>query len=88
MPELGDQPIESKFSATMIAFMKTFDQIFNPGLKAPDKKVGVIMLTFEYGEKEGRCNYISNGANRQDVVVMFKEQIKRFEGQPEVKGNA
>lgn len=88
MPELGDQPIEDKFSAVMIRFMRTFDEIFNAGLKPPNKKVGVIMLTFEYGETEGRCNYISNGANRQDVIVMLKEQVARFEGQPEVKGHA
>ena len=37
---------------------------------------------------EGRCNYISNGADRKDIVVMLKEQIKRFEGQPEMKGEA
>jgi hypothetical protein len=47
-----------------------------------------VLLVFEYGEKEGRCNFISNGADRKDIVTLFKEMIKRFEGQPELKGTA
>ena len=31
--------------------------------------------------------YISN-ANRGDVVIMLKEQLKRFEGQPDLTGHA
>jgi hypothetical protein len=34
-----------------------------------------------------RCNYISN-ASREDVVVLLKEQLARFEGQPEIEGRA
>jgi hypothetical protein len=34
---------------------------------------------------EGRCNFISNGADRKDIVTLFKEMITRFEGQPEMK---
>jgi hypothetical protein len=29
-----------------------------------------------------------NGADRKDIVTLFKEQIKRFEGQPEISGRA
>lgn len=68
--------------------MQALDEMFNPGLRGKARKVGVIVLVFPYGENEGRCNYISNGANRKDIVAMFKEQIKRFEGQPETKGTA
>ena len=32
------------------------------------------------------ANFISNGADRRDLVVLFKEMIARFEGQPEVQG--
>jgi hypothetical protein len=41
---------------------------------------------FEKGDT--RCNYISNGADRNDVVTLMKEMITRFEGQPEMKGRA
>lgn len=45
-------------------------------------------LDLEFGEKEGRCNFISNGADRKDIVTLFKEMIARFEGQPEMQGRA
>jgi hypothetical protein len=44
-------------------------------------------MVFNFGDGPGRANYISN-ANRDDVVTLLKEQIKRFEGQPEMKGRA
>lgn len=40
------------------------------------------------GHTDGRCNYISNGADRNDVVVLMKEMIARFEGQPKMSGRA
>ena len=49
-----------------------------------------MLLVFpfnESGDTTGeRCNFISNGADRKDIVVLFKEMIARFEGQPETKG--
>jgi hypothetical protein len=86
--ELGDQPIQEDLRGSMNAVAKALDEIFNGDLKGKDRKVGFVLLTFEYGEGEGRCNYISNGADRKDVVTLMKEQIKRFEGAPDVKGNA
>jgi hypothetical protein len=48
-----------------------------------------VLLVFPFGDAEGnRCNFISNGADRKDIVVLFKEMIARFEGQPEMKGHA
>ena len=43
------------------------------------------LLVFPFGDGPGRCNYISNGVNRDDVVTLMKEQIKRFEGQPDAQ---
>ena len=64
------------------------DSVFNGTAKGNDKKVGFISCScFPYGSHDGRCNYISNGADRRDVVVMLKEQIARFEGQPEMTGH-
>ena len=87
---LGDAPIEAQYREQMNAIAQALDQVFNGDAagKIGGRKVGFVLLVFEYGEQGGRCNYISNGADRKDIVIMMKEQIKRFEGQPEVEGTA
>ncbi len=94
MPELGDQPIEDKYRATMNKLAAILDEAFNGkdamphALHKEDKrKVGFVLLTFPFGNTTGRCNFISNGANRRDLVNLFREMIQRFEGQPEATGN-
>lgn len=84
---LGDAPIEPQFIELMNELARTIDIICNGELKGKDRKVGFILITFPFGDEESRCNYISN-ADRRDVVIMLKEQLKRFEGQPEIKGRA
>jgi hypothetical protein len=85
---LGDAPIEPAYRQMMNDVARGLDEFFNGDTKAPDKKVGFVLLLFEYGETEGRCNFISNGADRKDIVVLFKEMIARFEGQPDLRGCA
>lgn len=85
---LGDAPIEEQYRAQMNAIAEALDDVFNPGQRAPHKKVGFVLLTFEYGSHDGRCNFISNGADRRDIVTLFREMIARFEGQPEISGKA
>jgi hypothetical protein len=85
---LGDAPIDPKFKNSMQAVAQGLDQVFNGDTKGAQRKVGFVLLVFEYGEAKGRANYISNGADRKDIVTLFKEQIKRFEGQPDLQGNA
>jgi hypothetical protein len=85
---LGDAPIQPEYRDTMNAVAKALDETFNGDLRGNDRKVGFVLLLFEYGEKEGRCNFISNGADRKDIVTLFREMIARFEGQPEMKGTA
>ena len=85
---LGDAPIEVEYREKMTAIAKALDELFNGDTKGPARKTGFVLLVFPFGEGEGRCNYISNGADRKDIVTMFKEQIKRFEGQPDVEGKA
>ena len=76
---LGDQPVEPKYVEQMNAVARGLDKIFNGDKHGDDRTTGFVLLVFDYGEKEGRCNYISNGADRHDIVTLFKEQIKRFE---------
>ncbi|ARQ01917.1 hypothetical protein [Pseudorhodoplanes sinuspersici] len=85
---LGDAPIEERFRELMVGAAKGLDDVFNGEDRSQDHKVGFVLLVFPFDSTDGRCNYISNGADRKDIVVMMKEQIKRFEGQPEMKGTA
>lgn len=86
MAQLGDKPIQPEFIDRMNLCMKAVDEAFNGDVKP--KPVGVVMLVFPFGATDGRCNFISNGADRKDLVVLFKEMIRRFEGQPELSGRA
>jgi hypothetical protein len=70
----------------MNALAHLLDEFFNGEKKGKERAVGFILMVFNFGD-DGRCNYISN-ADRNDVVTMLKEQIKRFEGQPEMTGRA
>jgi hypothetical protein len=84
---LGDAPIEPDYIEKMNALAHALDDLFNGDLKGHDRKVGFCVMVFNFGDGPGRANYISN-ANRQDVVTLLKEQIKRFEGQPDLTGHA
>ena len=86
--KLGDAPIEGTYRNKMEALARALDTAFNGEAKGADRKTGFVLLVFPFNDHDGKCNYISNGADRRDIVVMFKEQIKRFEGQPEVTGRA
>lgn len=85
---LGDAPIEEKYRQQMAAVAKTLDEFFNGDKHGDDRPTGFVLLVFPFNDHEGRCNFISNGADRKDVVVLMKEMIRRFEGQPEMKGTA
>lgn len=86
--KLGDAPLEEQYRQRMVAIATAMDETFNGSAKAPNKTVGFVLMVFPFGDHSGRCNYISNGADRQDVVTLMKEMIARFEGQPEMKGTA
>jgi hypothetical protein len=85
---LGDKAIQPEYKEKMVALAGAIDELFNGEAKGKDKKVGFVILVFPFGNEDGRCNYISNGADRKDIVIMMKEQIKRFEGQAEQTGRA
>jgi hypothetical protein len=85
---IGDEPVEGQYQATMNAVARALDEMFNGDARGKERETGFVLLVFPFGEKEGRCNYISNGADRQDIITLMKEQIRRFEGQAEQKGHA
>lgn len=83
---LGDAPIEDAHRAMMNEIAARLDGLFNGDARGQDRKTGFVLLVFPFGEADsGRCNFISNGADRKDVVVLMKEMIARFQGQPEIK---
>jgi hypothetical protein len=84
---LGDKPIEEAHRERMNNLARFLDKFWNGDDEGDDKKVGFCLMVFNFGDGPGRANYISN-ADRKDVVTLLKEQIKRFEGQPEMKGHA
>jgi hypothetical protein len=86
--KLGDAPIEQAYYDQMQAVAAGLDEIFNGNMKHPNKTTGFVLMVFPFGDRTGRCNYISNGADRRDIVTLMKEMIGRFEGQPEMKGRA
>lgn len=86
MTRLGDQPIEPRLREMMNALAKGVDDILNGKETSKAEKLnGFLLMVFPFEGFDGRCNYISN-ADRKDVVVLLKEQLARFQGQPEMKG--
>lgn len=77
--QLGDAPIEPEYIEQMQALARDLDIGFNGDARGQERTVGFVLLVFPFGEKEGRCNYISNGAGRRDIVKLLREQAKRFE---------
>jgi len=85
---LGDAPIDPALRDLMNGLAHGVDTLLNGKETPRDERLnGFILLVFPFHGHDGRCNYISN-AGRADVVTMLKEQLARFEGQPEVSGNA
>lgn len=80
---LGDAPIEPEYEQMMNALAHGINEILNGN---GPKETGFVLMMFNFGDA-GRCNYISN-ARREDIVVLLREQLARFEGMPEARGTA
>lgn len=81
-----DERIEPEYHDKMNMLAHALDETFNGELRGKDRITCFVLLTCHFNEM-GRANYISNG-KRSDVIVMLKELLARFEGQPEVTGKA
>lgn len=78
--QFGSGPIEEQYREQMAAIAKVLDEVLNGGAKGPSRKTGFVLLVFPFGEtKNGRCNYISNGADRADMIKLLREQANRFD---------
>ena len=85
-PTLGDAPIEARHQQQMRAIANALDDLLN-GEQAETREVGFILMVFPFDAHDGRCNYISTAA-REDVILLLKQQLARFEGMPETSGTA
>ena len=87
---LGDGPVDADIADKMTVIMGLMDEFLNGPKDRPDyvKRHGVVIMMFPFEGFDGRCNYMSNGADRRDIVTLMREMIARFEGQPEIEGRA
>lgn len=88
---LGDAGIEERYRANMEELAKTLDRRFNGDRRGAAREIGFVLLMFPFGaEVKGRCNFISNGADRKDIISLFREMIARFQGatSPDQPGHA
>lgn len=84
---IGDGPVDKDVIDKMTAMARGLDDFLNEGAKGDARKFGFCLMIFPFADGPGRCNYMSN-ADRRDVVTLLKEQLARFEGQPDLKGTA
>ena len=87
-PDLDDGglPPPKALAEFLDALARSLDQILNGKEVLEDKskrKNGFILLIFPYGQNDGRANYVSNGARREDIIKMFEVQIQRFREEAE-----
>lgn len=75
------QPIEDRYVEQMNQIANALNVILNPVEGPP--QTGFVLLVFPFGE-QGRCNYISNGADRKQIAALFRLQAERFDP---TKGN-
>src|SRR3954463_7843814 len=86
--QLGDAPIEAEYHQRMTELAGFLDELFNGQRGGPGRETGFVLMVFPFDGFDGRCNFISNGADRKDIVVLMKEMITRFEGAPQQSGKA
>jgi hypothetical protein len=84
---LGDAPIEEKYRLQMNALARALDNLLNGDKRGEDATTGFCLMMFDIGIGPGRANYISN-VKREDVIMLLKEQLARFQGQLEIEGHA
>lgn len=72
----GNGPID--LSEFMRKLAEGIDKILN-GQDLTDRQNGFVLLVFPFNDGSGQCNYISNGADREDMLRMFKFQVERLE---------
>lgn len=68
------------------AAMQALDEGFNGhkpegATDASWREIGLVLFQFPYGDQNGRANYVSNGADRADMIKFLRSTADRFERQ-------
>lgn len=74
-----NEPIAPRYKALMNTLAKILDEAFNGSAKGNKRSAGFVLLVWPWHEKDGRCNYISNGADRRGMIPFLRETAARFE---------
>lgn len=87
-----DTQIAPDHRVKLTAMAAGLDQFLNDGASGRARKSGFVLLAFplncDPGSEQARVSYISNGVDRGDIILLFKQMIARFSGQAEVTGQA
>lgn len=75
----GAGEIEEEFKKIMLGLAEHCDNVFNPGQKGADRKVGIVIMVYPFNGAKGRVNYLSNGADRDQIEALMKATIAEFE---------
>lgn len=81
-PSTGAGTISAPSEPQKVAMQHIADALdthFNGTATGKDRPIGFVLLFYKNGSSDGLANFISNGASRSDIVLMFKEMIRRFE---------
>jgi|SRR6187397_2703316 len=46
---------------------------------------GFVLMAFPFGDAEGKCHYVSNGASRSDIIRLFEMQLKQLKAAEETE---
>jgi hypothetical protein len=60
------------------------DQILNGKGVVQDESLrrnGFALMVFPYTNPDGRSNYISNSESREEIIELFRQQIRIFEAE-------
>ncbi len=90
MPQASREEMEAS-REQMLSMASGLDDVLNGERKARNlpRDVGFVLLVFPYGEHDGgQVNYVSNGADRTEIAILFKEIMARWAGQADVSGSA
>jgi hypothetical protein len=49
----------------------------------PKRTNGFVLMVFPFGDENGQCHYVSNGASREDIIRLFTEQLRQLKAQGE-----
>ena len=78
---MDEKKIEMTIPEAMHSIALAIDRILNgehAGGEVIERKNGFVLMLYPFGDKTGKCNFISNGASQEDVINMFERQIEAF----------